>query len=120
MNQLVLVGRIVNDVEVIGNDRKKYIVTLAVQRNFKNMDGIFETDFIPCILWNTVGESTLEYCGKGDIIGIKGRLQTRTIENEDGTKSREMEVIAEKVTFLSARKNFDLKIFTKNDEMEND
>lgn len=105
MNQLTLVGRIVNDVEVIGNDRKKYIVTLAVQRNFKNMDGIYETDFIPCILWGTVGQSTLEYCRKGDIIGVKGRLQTTIIENEDGTKSSKIEVIADSVTYLSSKRD---------------
>ena len=55
------------------------IVTIAVTRQFKNADGEYETDFLPIVLWGAVSETTLEYCKKGDIIGIRGRAQS-----EDG------------------------------------
>ena len=57
-----------------------------------------------CVLWKGVAESTVEYCKKGDLVGIKGRIQTRDVELEDETHKKYVEVIAEKVTFLSSKK----------------
>ncbi len=56
------------------------------------------------MLWNGIAQNTSEYCHKGDIIGVKGRLQTREIEKEDGSKEKVMDVVAEKVTFLTSKK----------------
>ena len=70
-------------------------------RSFKNMNGEYETDFINCVLWDSVAKSTVEYCKKGSIVGVKGRVQSRTVEKEDTTKRYYLEIIAEKVTFLS-------------------
>ena len=66
------------------------------------MNGEYETDFINCVLWDSVAKSTVEYCKKGSIVGVKGRLQTRTVESNDSSKKYYIEVIAEKVTFLSS------------------
>lgn len=106
LNQVVLVGRLTDDIEVITktNGKKVSSLVLAVQRTFKNSEGIYETDFIKCTLWNAVAASTGEYCHKGDIVGIKGRLQVNSYEDKDGTKKYSTEVIAEKVTFLSSKK----------------
>ena len=103
MNQVVLVGRLCADPEIIGEgEKQRSIVTIAVNRPFKNIDGIYETDFIRCVLWNNIALNTFEYCHTGDVIGIKGRLQTRSYEDEDKKKKYVMDVIAEKVTFLSS------------------
>lgn len=51
------------------------------------MNGEYETDFINCVLWDSVAKSTSEYCKKGDIVGIKGRLQTRVVEKDENEKS---------------------------------
>ncbi len=103
MNQVVLVGRLCCEPEIIGDDeRKRSIITIAVNRPFKNMDGIYETDFIRCVLWNNIALNTFEYCHTGDVIGIKGRLQTSSYEDEQKNKKSVMDVIAEKVTFLSS------------------
>lgn len=105
LNQTVLVGRLVSDPEIKESEgEKKYAnITLAVPRSYKNEDGEYETDFIDVRLWNGVAENTAEYCKKGDLIGAKGRIQTREVEKEDGTKSKITEVIAEKITFLSSK-----------------
>lgn len=58
-----------------------------------------------CVLWKGVAESTAEYCKKGDLVGVKGRIQTRNVEFEDETKKQFVEVVAEKVTFLSSNRN---------------
>lgn len=101
MNQVVLVGRLCQEPEIISveKENKNGIITLAVNRPFKNSDGIYETDFIRCILYNNIALNTFEYCHTGDVIGIKGRLQTRNNKDEKFI----MEVIAEKVTFLSSK-----------------
>ena len=77
LNQIVIAGRLVSDPEITKceNNLKRTYVTIAVPRSYKNTQGIYETDFIRCTLWNGVAESTCEYCKKGDIVGIKGRIQ---------------------------------------------
>lgn len=104
LNQVVLVGRLVKDIELKeGENGGKYAtMTLAIPRSFKNSEGVYETDFVDCKLFSMVAENTSEYCKKGDIVGVKGRIQTDTIEKEDGTEQFETNIIAEKVTFLSS------------------
>ncbi len=105
LNNTVIVGRIVRDLELheTENGNKVSEITLAVPRNYKNMDGQYDTDYIPCKLWKGVAETTAEYCKKGDLVAIKGRLQSRSYETED-TKYNIIELIAERVSFLSTKK----------------
>ncbi|MGN1379610.1 MAG: single-stranded DNA-binding protein [Bacilli bacterium] len=107
MNNVVLVGRLTDNPDVINTENGKQItkITVAVNRNYKNVDGIYETDFIRCVLWNGIAGATCEYCKVGDVIGIKGRIQTSSYENEENKKIYVTEVVAEKVTFLSSNKN---------------
>ena len=109
LNQVNIVGRLVKEVELkeLESGKKVANITVAVPRSFKNEYGEYETDFINCVLWNGVAENTAEYCHKADIVGVRGRLQTRTIEKEDGTKEYIQEVIAERVSFLSNKKRDD-------------
>ena len=101
----MIVGRIVKDPELRETESGNKVtnITVAVPRSFKNVNGEYDADFISCIVWKGVAESVVEYCKKGDLVGIKGRLQTRNIEKDD-SKKQVMEVIAEKVTFLSSGK----------------
>lgn len=105
LNQLVIAGRLVSDPEIVEteNNKKRTFITIAVPRSYKNMEGVYDTDFIRCTLWNGIAESTCEYCKKGDVVGVKGRIQTSSYE-KDGEKKYTMDVIAEKVSFLSSKK----------------
>lgn len=105
LNQVVLVGRIVRKPELkeYEKGKKMTFVTLAVPRSFKNMNGEYDTDFIDCVLWDNVASSTVQYCEKGDIIGVKGRLQSRIVEKEEGNITQ-MNVVAEKISFLTSKK----------------
>ena len=100
LNQTVLVGRLTQDLkeELIDDERKAYYITIAVQRNYKNEDGVYETDFVPIELGDNIGKNVCSYCKKGDILGIKGRLES--FQNED---KNIIKLIAEKVTFLSSK-----------------
>ena len=107
LNQVVLVGRIVKtpELRITETGKKTATVTLAVPRNYKNMNGEYDTDFLDCTLWTNVAENTTEYCQTVDMVGVKGRIQTRIIQNEDGSKKKKTEIVAEKVTFLAQAPN---------------
>ena len=106
LNQTVIVGRLVKEPELreTENGNKVTNITLAVPRSYKNMNGEYETDFISCVLWKGIAESTVEYVKKGDLLGIKGRIQSRTIETECDNIKQVVELVAEKVTFLSSKR----------------
>ena len=104
LNQIILVGRLTRDISVNRSEKgvKVATISLAIPRSFKNSEGSYDTDFIDCIAFDTVAENTSEYCNKGDIVGIKGRVQTKVVENED-KKENKLEIICEKITFLSSK-----------------
>ena len=106
LNQVILVGRLTRDIVVNKSDKGMRVatITLAVPRSFKNVDGSYDTDFIDCVAFDMIAENTKEYCSKGDIVGVKGRVQSRLIER-DGKKENVMEIIAEKITLLSNKKD---------------
>lgn len=104
VNQIVLVGRIARtpETKTAENGKKMATLILAVPRNFKNANGEYDTDFLDCTLWSSVAESTSEYCKTGDMIGVKGRVQSRIVESPDGLRRRKTEIVAERVTFLTS------------------
>lgn len=105
LNQTVIVGRIVKDPELIDTEKEKKLLnlTIAVPRSYKNNDGEYDTDFIDCTLCNGIAENVTTYCKKGDLVGVKGRLETNQHEQEDGITIKNTNLIVEKVTFLSSK-----------------
>lgn len=87
LNQVVVVGRIYS----IKNGE----LVMAVPRSFKNDNGEYDTDYIEAKLSKSIMDNVSSYCEIGDLVGIKGRLESDI---------NKMFVIAEKVTFLSSRK----------------
>lgn len=116
LNNVIIVGRLTKNPEVIETEKgnKRSFIIVAVPRPYKNIDGKYETDFIRCTLWNVVAEHTCEYCKKGDIVGIKGRIQTNSYE-KDGEIKYVTDVVAEKITFLSDSKNKEQTIENKEE-----
>lgn len=100
-NLVTLLGRLVEKpvLEETENGKKTTTIVLAVPRNFKNDDGEYEIDFIPVNLISQVASSTVEYCEKGDVIGIRGRLAR--------LKGNDLQVIGEKVSFVAGRRKED-------------
>ena len=105
LNQIVLVGRLVRKPELkeSENNAKYTYINLAVPRSFKNVNGEYDTDFIDCILWDNIASNTVEYCDKGDIVGIRGRIQSRKVETEEEHKETVIDIICERVSFLSSK-----------------
>ncbi|WP_082686398.1 single-stranded DNA-binding protein [Bacillus coahuilensis] len=109
INQVTMVGRLTKDPELrhTGDGRAVLNITMALNRPFKNKDGEYESDFIYCTLWNKIAENTARYCSKGSIVGITGRIQTRSYETEEKNRTFITEVIAEHIQFLSPRSQKD-------------
>src|SRR4051794_24766742 len=105
INQVILVGRITRDPEIKLTTEGTPVsqVTLAVSRNFRNHNGEIEADFISCTLWRKAAENTVQFCRKGSVVGITGRLQTRHYDNREGKRVYVTEVVAEQIRFLSAK-----------------
>ncbi len=106
MNQFWGVGRLVAEPEKKTSENgKSYLnFTVAVPRSYKNAEGEYETDFIDVVTFGPMAETTSEYCKKGDLIGIKGRVETSVYENEAGEKKKSTQIIADRISFLSSAK----------------
>ncbi|MDU4597484.1 MAG: single-stranded DNA-binding protein [Clostridium sporogenes] len=102
MNKVVLIGRLTADPELKftpGSGTAVSRITLAVQRKYKK-EGQEEADFIPIVIWGKQAEAIATHQKKGRLIGVSGRIQTRSYDAKDGTKRYVTEVIAEEVQFL--------------------
>lgn len=95
-NYFYLIGRLTT--KPVGNT-----INLAVNREYKNDEGIYETDFFNIILTEIQAKNMVEYCEKGDLIGIKGTLESKQV-NES---KYNITLKATKVSFLAARKDND-------------
>ena len=107
LNQVILVGRLVYDPELrkLDDGRSVTTITLAIQRGFKNAEsGEYDTDFLKCTLWSGIAENTVEYCTKGSTVGVKARLSQKYFEYADGKTFSYPEIVAEKITFISTKK----------------
>lgn len=95
-NTVMLIGRLVSDPQINETENGKITdITLAIHRYFRNEEGIHETDFIPVRLYTGIAETTTEYCKKGDLVGVKGRVER--LSGED------LKIIADKVSFLASK-----------------
>lgn len=102
MNKVVLIGRLTKDPELKftpGSGTAVATFTLAIDRRFSK-DGNREADFIPVVVWGKQAESTANYMSKGKLMGVSGRIQTRSYEAKDGTRRYITEVVADEVQFL--------------------
>ena len=107
MNQLILVGRLVNDPEltVLENKVKVTTITLAVKRPFKSAGtNDYETDFFKCTLWSGIAEATTNYCRKGYTVGVKARIQQKYYKQDDKNLFSYPEIIVEQITFINKTK----------------
>lgn len=102
-NQVILIGRLTHDPIIKKTDTGKKVtdITIAVARAFKNMDGIYETDFISCTLWQATAEMISEHCKKGSMIAVRGRLQVKKYQVNEERELNMLDFVGEKVTYLS-------------------
>jgi len=107
INRVVLVGRLTRDPELRQTQTGISVASfsLAVNRTFANQSGQREADFVPVVVWRKQAENVAQYVRKGALVGIEGRLQTRSYDAADGSKRFVMEVVADSVQFLESRQS---------------
>lgn len=107
INNVVLIGRLTKDIDLkyTANGLAVTSFTVAVNRNFTNQAGNREADFINCVAWRKTAENLANYTRKGSLIGVNGRLQTRSFDNQQGQKVYITEVVADEIQFLESKNN---------------
>jgi single-strand DNA-binding protein len=104
INRVILVGRITKDPEMKQTQSNIAVVsfTLAVNRQFTDSSGERQADFIQCVVWRKQAENLARFVKKGALLGIEGRIQTRTYEADNGTRYV-TEVVCDSVQFLESK-----------------
>lgn len=102
INSVSLVGRLTKDVTLRQTQSGIQVAsfTVAVDRPRKGQDGNYPADFINCVAWRQSAQFLATYAHKGTLVGVKGSLQTRTYDKQDGTKGFATEVVADEVNVL--------------------
>ncbi len=105
LNRVVLVGRLTKDPDLRYTPNGVAVAnfTVAVNRPFSNQQGNREADFINCVIWRRQAENLANYMKKGSMIGVDGRIQTRSFDGQDGKRVFITEVVAESVQFLESK-----------------
>ena len=107
INRVILTGRLANNPELKYTTSGNAVATfnLAVNRQFKNQNGEREADFIRCIIWRKSAENLTNFTHKGSLIGVEGRIQTRSYENQQGQRVYVTEVIVDSFALLESRQD---------------
>lgn len=105
LNKCIFIGRIVNDLEIKQTPSGVSVLTfsIAVDRNFKNANGEYETDFIKCVAFRSVSEFIGRYFYKGRMIAIEGHLQNRSYQDKNGEKRYITEIIVDSASFTGEK-----------------
>lgn len=105
MNHVGLVGRITKHpvLRELAGGKVQTSFSLAINRTYKNQNGEVDTDFVLCIAWGRLAETIVNHCGKGSLIGVSGRIQSRNYAKEDGTRVFLTEIVAEDVRFYQLK-----------------
>ena len=105
MNKVILSGRLVRDIELRNTPSGKEVVAncIAVQRDYKNSNGEYDSDFINIVVWGQSAIYLKTYAAKGDRAELVGRWQTRTYEDNNGQNRTVSECIVESITVFSSK-----------------
>ena len=108
MNKVILMGRLTRDPEVRYTQTNNTLVasfSIAVNRRFVRQGEERQADFINIVAWSKTGEFCSKYFKKGQQVGIIGRIQTRTWDDDQGQKHYVTEVVAEEAYFADSKRD---------------
>lgn len=105
LNRLTVTGRLVreNELREVGDSRIVLNNSIAIPRTYKSENGQ-DTDFVNIVAWGKRAELIEEYCDKGDLIGLDGRVQSRSYQNSEDQMIYTVEMLIDSVHFLQAKK----------------
>ena len=106
INRVVLVGRLTKDVEVRKTTTGLSVASFTVacdRRGQKNPDGSSQADFINCTAWRQSADFLGQYARKGAMVGVEGRIQTRSYDDQQGQRRYVTEVVCDNVNLLESK-----------------
>ncbi|UOQ44772.1 single-stranded DNA-binding protein [Halobacillus salinarum] len=105
LNRVVLVGRLTKDPDLRYTPNGVAVAnfTVAVNRPFSNNQGDRDADFINCVVWRRAAENLANFMNKGSLVGVDGRIQSRSFDNQEGKRVFVTEVVADSVQFLESK-----------------
>lgn len=106
LNRVILMGRLVSDPELKTTDTGISVTSfrIAVERSYVKQGEERKADFIDIVCWRNTAEFVCRYFNKGSLIGIDGKLQSRTYQAKDGTNRYVVEVVADVASFTGEKK----------------
>ena len=106
INSVILTGRLTKNIDLRQTSTGKAMTyfTLAVNRVFKNEQGVSDADFVTCVAFGKQAENMAKYLTQGSLIGVEGRISTRNFQGNDGKTVYVTEVVASSITFLESKK----------------
>lgn len=109
MNRTMLVGRVVREINICELDSGKKVSNnvIAVNRIYKN-DNNQDADFIPFVVWGNRADLLDKYCAKGDLVGLEGKLQSRSYKDKKGELKYVVELNVDNIQFLQPKKDGEL------------
>ncbi|MFK7780083.1 MAG: single-stranded DNA-binding protein [Candidatus Gracilibacteria bacterium] len=111
VNKVTLIGNITKDpaIKTTENNKKIALFTIATNRYYKTADGEqkSESEFTNCVSWGGLAEKCEQFLTKGKLVYAEGRLKTRIIDKDDGTKLYKTEVVVSNIIFLNKRSDFE-------------
>ena len=111
VNKVTLIGNITRDpaIKTTETGKKIGLFTIATNRYYKSAEGESksESEFHNCVAWGNLAERVEKYLLKGKLVYAEGRLRTRIIEKDDGTKIYKTEVVVSHLIFLNKKSDFD-------------
>lgn len=118
LNNVILMGRMTADAELKSTPNGKYVTSfsMAVERDY-TQNGERQTDFLNLVAWGKTAEFITNYFGKGDMIAVRGSIQTRNYEDKNGNKRTATEVLVDKASFCGEKKSLK-RLNTETDEFE--
>lgn len=106
INRAVLTGRLTKDPELRTTQSGLSVTAfnLAVNRQYSNSKGKRDADFVSCVIWRKAAENFCKFTSKGSLVGIDGRIQTRTYDDKGGKRVYVTEVVVDSFSLLESRK----------------
>ena len=111
VNKVILIGNVTRDpmVKTTEGGKKVALFTIATNRYYKTADGEnkSESEFHNCVAWGNLADRIEQFLVKGKLVYAEGRLKTRVLDKDDGTRSYKTEVVISNIIFLNKRSDFD-------------
>lgn len=111
VNKVILIGNVTRDpiIKTTEGGKKVALFTIATNRYYKTAEGESksESEFHNCVAWGNLADRIEQFLVKGKLVYTEGRLKTRAMDKEDGTKSYKTEVVTSSIIFLNKRSDFD-------------